>query len=172
MKKFIKWFLFWLVVCGGLALAICYMVIPQQTNSAIDIVIGYLNTPLGIVGGSTITLGMVVYIVVSNLLKLNRDKAKQDFEECKQELEEKKKELDNKVKELECKLDKKDEQIDKILQMYFTFKYHCVDTISQIPNKKVQESLQDLLLVCEQEEKVWIERLEQLYGKDQERTND
>lgn len=172
MKKFVKWFLFSLVLCGGLALAICYMVIPNETKSAADIVIGYLNTPLGIVGGSTVTLGMVVYVVVSNLLKLNRDKAKQDFEECKQELEEKKKELDNKVKELEYKLVKKDEQIDKMLGMYFTFKYHCVDTISQIPNKKVQESLQDLLLVCEKEEKVWIERLERLNGKDPERTND
>ena len=77
MKKFVKWFTFWLIVCGGIALAICYMAIPNETKSAIDIVIGYLNTPLGIAGGTTITIGMVSYFVISHIFKLNRDKAKE-----------------------------------------------------------------------------------------------
>ena len=154
MKKFIKWFLFWLSVGGGLALAICYMVIPEQTKSAVDIVVGYLNTPLGIVGGTTITIGMVAYIVVSNLLKLNRDKAKQDFEECKKELEDKKQEFSEHIERIALEQKKLYECLKELEKANVDFDQFTIDTLKLIPNKKVQE------------------RLEQLYGKDQERTND
>ena len=153
MKKFVKWFLFWLVVLGGLALAICYMVIPNETKSAMDIVIGYANTPLGIVGGTTITIGMVAYFVVSHLLKLNRDKAKQDFEECKQELDQKKQELDNQIKEFECVIGELREQYLYLIDVHNKTLNHEIDLFKLIPNKKVQE------------------RLEELYGRE-ERTND
>lgn len=153
MKKFVKWFLFWLVVLGGLALAICYMVIPNETKSAIDIVIGYANTPLGIVGGTTITLGMVAYFVVSHLLKLNRDKAKQDFNECKQELEQKKQELDNQIKEIKELLSQFESSTNDKVKELFELCDDNKDILKLIPNKKVQE------------------RLEELYGRE-ERTND
>ena len=153
MKKFVKWFLFWLVVLGGLALAICYMVIPNETKSAMDIVIGYANTPLGIVGGTTITLGMVAYFVVSHLLKLNRDKAKQDFNECKQELEQKKQELDNKVQEFKKECELKLEEHKQTLVALEESALETIEILKLIPNKKVQE------------------RLEELYGRE-ERTND
>ena len=67
MKKFIKVLccvVLSLVILGGIALAFCYMVIPQETKCAMDIVIGYLNTPIGIAGGSTITLGIVLFILL------------------------------------------------------------------------------------------------------------
>lgn len=83
MKKFIKWFLFWLVVLGGIALAICYIVIPEQTKSAADIVIGYLNTPLGIAGGTTITLGLVVGVILKLVYDRYRDSVRKDFTEAK-----------------------------------------------------------------------------------------
>ena len=83
MKKFIKWFLFWLVVLGGIALAICYIVIPEQTKSAADIVVGYLNTPLGIAGGTTITLGLVVGVILKLIYDRYRDSVRKDFTEAK-----------------------------------------------------------------------------------------
>lgn len=83
MKKFIKWFLFSLVLCGGLALAICYMVIPQQTKSAIDIVIGYLNTPIFIAGGTTITIGLVAGIIIKVIYDRYKDSIRNDFEQAK-----------------------------------------------------------------------------------------
>lgn len=83
MKKFIKWFLFWLVVLGGIALAICYIVIPEQTKSAADIVVGYLNTPLGIAGGTTITLGLVVGVILKLVYDRYRDSVRKDFTEAK-----------------------------------------------------------------------------------------
>lgn len=83
MKKFVKWFLFWLVVLGGIALAICYIVIPEQTKSAADIVIGYLNTPLGIAGGTTITLGLVVGVILKLVYDRYKDSVRKDFTEAK-----------------------------------------------------------------------------------------
>ena len=64
MKKVIGWVLFALILCGGIALGICYMVMTEQTKQAMDVVISYLNTPLGIIGGTTITFGMVVFILI------------------------------------------------------------------------------------------------------------
>ena len=83
MKKFVKWFLFWLVVLGGIALAICYIVIPEQTKSAADIVIGYLNTPIGIAGGTTITLGLVVGVILKLVYDRYKDNVRKDFTEAK-----------------------------------------------------------------------------------------
>lgn len=83
MKKFIKWFLFSLVLCGGLALAICYMVIPNETKSAMDIVIGYLNTPLFIAGGTTITLGLVVGVIIKLVYDRYKDGVRNDFAQAK-----------------------------------------------------------------------------------------
>ena len=83
MKKFVKWFLFWLVVLGGIALAICYIVIPEQTKSAADIVVGYLNTPLGIASGTTITLGLVVGVILKLVYDRYKDNVRKDFTEAK-----------------------------------------------------------------------------------------
>lgn len=141
MKKFIKWFLFSLFVCGSLALAICYMVIPDRTKCAMDIVVGYLNTPLGIVGGTTITVGMVAYIVVSYVLKLHRQKALNDFNECKEELENKKKELESEIAKQKELID---EQAKKLLELKELLKQNSDfinGTLKLIPNKKVQERL-------------------------------
>ena len=89
MKKFVKWFLFGLFLCGCIALVVCYMVIPERTKGAIDIVIEYLNTPIGIIGGTTITLGFVGFMVVKTLLKIKGDNFKKQLEEIKKAYEEK-----------------------------------------------------------------------------------
>ena len=145
MKKFVKWFTFWLVVCGGIALAICYMVIPNETKSAIDIVVGYLNTPLGIAGGTTITLGMVAYFVVSHIFKLNRDKAKEQFDSCVQELEQKKKEINDLLKEYEKELKEYDQKISDYLDYISGVESKIIEIVQIIPNKKVKEQVELLL---------------------------
>ena len=84
MKKFIKWFIFWLVVLGGVALAICYLTIPEQTRLAVDKVVEYANTPLGIVGGSTITLGLVASFVIKLVYDRYKDTIREDFKQAKE----------------------------------------------------------------------------------------
>ena len=84
MKKFVKWFLFSLFVCGSLALAICYMVIPERTKEAVDVVIGYLNTPIGIAGGTTITIGLVVGVILKVVYDRYKDSVRNDFQKAKE----------------------------------------------------------------------------------------
>ena len=165
MKKFVKWFTFWLIVCGGIALAICYMVIPTETKSAIDIVVGYLNTPLGVAGGTTITLGMVVYFVVSHIFKLNRDKVKEQYDSCVQELEQKKKEIKELLVEYEKELKEYDTKVRECFEQITKVQNKEIDILQIIPNKKVKEQVE--LLLKE------IKNGEYGNGKDsEERTND
>lgn len=67
MKKFFKIFTFCLLLCGFLALAICYCVIPERTKEAIDIVVEYMNRPLGIGLGISITLSGCLFFIVKNV---------------------------------------------------------------------------------------------------------
>ena len=86
MKKFLKVLCviaLSLVLCGVVSLAVCYIAIPERTKCAIDIVIGYLNTPLGIAGGTTITLGLVVGIIIKYVIKVGKDNIKEDLEKVK-----------------------------------------------------------------------------------------
>ena len=80
MKKVIKWILYGLVLCGGIALILCYIIIPQQTKSAIDIVVDYCNRPLFIAGGSTITIGLVLYVIIRAYAKYVLGKSKDQLE--------------------------------------------------------------------------------------------
>ena len=165
MKKFVKWFTFWLIVCGGISLAICYMVIPNETKSAIDIVVGYLNTPLGIAGGTTITLGMVAYFVVSHIFKLNRDRVKEQYYSCVQELEQKKKEINDLLKDYEKELKEYDQKISDYLDYISGVESKIIEIVQIIPNKKVKEQV---VLLLEE-----IKNGEYGNGKDsEERTND
>ena len=148
MRKFLKWFIFGLVLTLGVALLIGYCFFGDKTKAIVDVVIDYINRPLGIVCGTTITLGLVFYFVFSYVLQLSRDKAKLDREDFETRLAQKDKEhkeelnkLNEKIKELESSIESAKEQ-----------GLHLKETITLIPNKKVQE------------------RLGQFYGE--ERTND
>ena len=65
MKKFVKIFLFVLFLLGIAALVVCYIVIPEQTKNAVDIVVDYVNRPLPIAGVSILTIGGVAYTIFS-----------------------------------------------------------------------------------------------------------
>lgn len=138
MKKFLKIFIPIFLIVGGLALAICYMVIPQETKSAADIVVGYLNTPLGIVGGTTVTLGLVVVVIVKFVLGKNNidliheiDKAQDRIVEVKEEQEKyyelAKKEKEETIEILNSFSTRIDDMVDKVCLVCET-----------IPNAKVK----------------------------------
>ena len=84
MKKFIKWFLFSVVVLGSIALGICYITIPEQTKAAADVVVGYLNTPIFIAGGTTITFGLVIGIVFKYVYDKYKETIKNDLKNAKE----------------------------------------------------------------------------------------
>lgn len=74
MKKVFKIVGICTLLSGLLALALCYIIIPEQTNSAADVVVEYLNKPLGIIGGTTLTLGLVIYIIVKLVYDRYKDR--------------------------------------------------------------------------------------------------
>ena len=84
MKKFLKVIFgitLVLLILGAIALAICYMTIPERTKQAVDIVIGYADKPLFIIGGSTITIGAVVFVLIRYAAKKFVDNYKKQLED-------------------------------------------------------------------------------------------
>lgn len=89
MKKALKIIAVVLLLGGLIALGICYYVMPIKTTMAFDKVIALLNTPVGIIGGTTITLGLVGGIILKVVLDLHRNSIRHDLNEIKKLKEEK-----------------------------------------------------------------------------------
>ena len=133
MKKFLKVMFgitLVLLVLGAIALAICYMTIPERTKQAVDIVIGYADKPLFIVGGSTITIGAVVFVLIRYASKMFVDNYK--------------KQLEDYGKGVDDKLLKAQEYRDSAKELYENTSIILQGFSSQI--EKVQN---DLITLCE-----------------------
>ena len=139
MKKALKISLYSLLVCGALALAVCYIVIPERTKEAMDIVIGYLNKPLGIVCGTTITLGLVAFVIFKLVMLAHKKSLEQKWNEsvlsCEKEKEQAKAYYEQALK--------KEEKVQEMLSAYNqrldTQANAIVVVCNTIPNKKVNE---------------------------------
>ena len=83
MKKVIKWTLFSLILGGFVAYSLCLIIIPERTRVATDIVVDYLNKPLFIGCGCTVTVGLVLGIIIKYVLKATKINIKEDLEETK-----------------------------------------------------------------------------------------
>ena len=140
MKKFLKIFLCLFLILGVIALIVCYIVIPTETQLAFDKVIEYLNTPIFLCGIS-ITLGGVLGFFIVRYILNNSSVGKKRLNELKALIEEYKK-YEDKANELtngklksysekvDLSLDKTNKELDKLEQ-----------ALSLVPNKKVQEVL-------------------------------
>lgn len=138
MKKAIKITTYCLVVSTIIALGLCYLIIPERTKSAMDIVIEYLNKPLGIVFGTTITLGLVVAIVLKLVWDRHRDSVRKDISEYKtlieneqHKLESTKQELSLKESEIKAYLGSYKEYTDKLTEL-------VIKVCETSPNAKIK----------------------------------
>ena len=138
MKKALKISTYILIVCGIVALGLCYIIIPDRTKSAIDIVVEYLNKPLGIAFGSTITLGLVLGIVLKLLWNAHRDSVKKDITDYKAIIEQEK----NKLALAKHELEIKESEIKTILDTYDTHIDKLTDLVVKVcetsPNAKIK----------------------------------
>lgn len=133
MKRFLKVMFgitLILLVLGAIALAICYMTIPDRTKQAVDIVIGYADKPLFIIGGSSITIGAVAFVLI-------RYAAKKFVDNYKKQLEDYGKGVDDKLLKAQQYRDSAKELFEKTTIILQGFS-------SQI--EKVQN---DLITLCE-----------------------
>lgn len=167
-----------------------------------DIVIGYLNKPLGIVCGTTITLGLVAFVIFKLVMVAKQKSLEQKWNEsvlsCEKEKEQAKAYYEQALK--------KEEQVQEMLSAYNQRleeqEKQIIVVCNTIPNKKVndlvsefsekatiqKEELKDKLesiennYVCALEERVSLKDLQEQfnefkkvvesYGKREETTND
>ena len=139
MKKALKISLYCFVLSCIIALALCYIIIPERTKEAMDIVIGYLNKPLGIVCGTTITLGLVAFVIFKLVMVAKQKALEQKWNEsvlsCEKEKEQAKAYYESALKEKE--------QVQEMLSAYDDRLNEQANAIvvvcNTIPNKKVNE---------------------------------
>ena len=138
MKKALKISLYVFVLSCIVALALCYLIIPERTKSAIDIVVEYLNKPLGIAFGTTITLGLVIIVVLKLVWDRHRDSIKSDISSYKAQIESEKSKLENEKRELTLK----ESEIKTILGTYETYTDKLTELVIKVcetsPNVKIK----------------------------------
>lgn len=121
MKKVVKIVSFSLILATLISIALCYIIIPDRTKLAFDVVVDYLNKPLPIVGVSIIVFGGVVAYIISktqfgkqllNSFKSELDTFRVENEKKKQELEELQKTLEIRKSEINAYLSNFSKRID------------------------------------------------------------
>lgn len=139
MKKALKVSLYCFALSCVIALGLCYIIIPERTKETMDIVVGYLNKPLGIVCGTTVTLGLVAFVIFKLVMSAHKKSLEQKWNEsvlsCEKEKEQAKAYYEQALKEKE--------QVQEMLSAYNqrldTQANAIVVVCNTIPNKKVNE---------------------------------
>lgn len=142
MKKFLKVFLCLFLILGVIALIVCYIVIPTETQLAFDKVIEYLNTPIFICGVS-ITLGGVLGFFITRYILANTSVGKKRLEELKALIEEYKKYEDKLNEKTNDRLKAYSDKTDYALDKAYEELNKVEQALSLVPNKKVQEALKN-----------------------------
>ena len=138
MKKALKISTYCLLVSIIVAIGLCYIIIPERTKWAFDIVVDYLNKPLGVAFGTTITLGLVIGVVLKLVWDRHKDSIKQDIsgftqyvESEKAKLELAKKELESKESDIKALLSNYSQRIDNLTEL-------IVKVCETSPNAKIK----------------------------------
>ena len=144
MKKALKISTYCLLVSIIIAIGLCYIIIPERTKWAFDIVVDYINRPLGIVCGTTITLGVVAYFVFSIITTYRKTSVRQDIEKFSGLVESKSLEL----RKLESELKTKESEIKALLSNYSQRIDNLTELLVKVcetsPNAKIKAIGQDI----------------------------
>ena len=140
MKK-VKWIVLSLLICSGIALGLCYLIIPERTKCAIDIVVGYLNTPFGLGCGITITGGMIIFVFAKYLVRYALKNSKYGKAQL-DKLESQAKAYEEKASEFEQKALKQDEIVKTYLSDFKSKVDYLCDFVKKVcetsPNAKIK----------------------------------
>lgn len=90
MKKAFKIITYCLLVSIIVSIGLCYIIIPERTKSAFDVVVEYLNKPLGVACGVTITVGLVFFVIVKLVYDRHKDSVRKDYENARSYAEQQK----------------------------------------------------------------------------------
>lgn len=138
MKKALKISSYLLIIACAISLALCFIIIPERTRYAMDIVIEWLNKPLGIVCGTTITLGLVVTIIVKLVYDRHKEKLASEYEKTIAVVKQK----EDKAKEYYELGKQKEQQALQMLDSYSTridtLENELVKVCETMPNAKIK----------------------------------
>ena len=138
MKKALKISSYLLIIACAISLALCFIIIPERTRYAMDIVIEWLNKPLGIVCGTTITLGLVVTIIVKLVYDRHKEKLASEYEKTIAVVKQK----EDKAKEYYELGKQKEQQALQMLESYSTrideLENELVKVCETMPNAKIK----------------------------------
>ena len=144
MKKAIKIILISLLVIIAVTYYICLFTIPTETKEFTDKVLAWLNTPIGIGIGCTITVGGVIYFVASVIINKTTIGAKgkkeldKEFNKCKEKVIAFENKVDSSLKEL----DEKGKEQLAVLTAYSVQIDEIKDTLIKVcktsPNAKIK----------------------------------
>lgn len=146
MKKVCKITAFCLVIATLISIALCYIIIPDRTKLAFDVVVDYLNKPLPIVGVSIIIFGGVVAYIISktqfgkHLLKSFKselDTFRQENEQHKEEIKKLEEKLEIRRNEINAYLSNFSKRIDKLEE-------EIVKVCETSPNVKIKALAKDI----------------------------
>lgn len=138
MKKTLKYATWFLIVGCIVALGLCYIIIPERTKYAIDVAIDYANRPLGIVCGTTITLGAIVGIIIKVIYDRHKTSIKDITEETRTYAQEQKKQAQDYYELAK----KHEEQVKEVLSCYSNEIDNVVEKVAVVcetsPNAKIK----------------------------------
>ena len=138
MKKALKISSYLLIIACAISLALCFIIIPERTKYAMDIVVEWLNKPLGIVCGTTITLGLVITIIVKLVYDRHKEKLASQYEKTIAIVKEK----EDKAKEYYELGKQKEQQALQMLESYSTrideLENELVKVCETMPNAKIK----------------------------------
>lgn len=153
MKKVVQWTIYGLALAAIATVVVCYSVFPTETKQAINKIMQYANTPIGIAGFSTTVGGALIFVVSRYILgntKYGRrelDSIKGDVADFKQDLRGSVEEYKQKFDELKTNLegqaeDLRSETEGKISILYNEFtdlRGTLLGSLKAFPNKHIQE---------------------------------
>jgi len=134
MKKFLKYFLIFLLIGCCIAYIVCYCCIKEQTVEFTNQVINFLNQPLPIIGVSLLVVGGIILKIISmsNWGKKAINQVNGKIAEYKENIEKGKIELENYKSVLNEQLDSKEQEIADLKELVYKI-------IELNPNKKIKE---------------------------------
>ena len=138
MKKAFKISSYLFIIACIISLALCFIIIPERTRYAMDIVIEWLNKPLGIVCGTTITFGLVITIIVKLIYDRHKEKLASQYKKTIAIVIEK----EDKAKEYYELGKQKEQQALQMLDSYSTrideLENELIKVCETMPNAKIK----------------------------------
>ena len=140
MKKVLKIIGLCLLTCCAIALVVCLLVQPTETKYFLNDLFYYLDTPIALCGISVTLGGVLLYFIVRYTLN-NTSVGKKHLQQLQEQIDLEK--LKNaKLSEQKDKvISKLENKVDEYKNEYAQKYEHLESAVKLIPNKKVQEAL-------------------------------